>query len=121
MTSATLLVELLTEELPPKALPRLGETFATRIADGLKAKGLAPADAAFRTFASPRRLAVTVAQVASEAAAKEVTEKLMPVSVALDAEGNFRNFLNPGSLKVLTGCKVEPSLAGAAPLGKFQF
>lgn len=87
MTSATLLVELLTEELPPKALPRLGETFATRIADGLKAKGLAPADAAFRTFASPRRLAVTVAQVASEAAAKEVTEKLMPVSVALDAEG----------------------------------
>ncbi|MCK6408183.1 MAG: glycine--tRNA ligase subunit beta [Thauera sp.] len=87
MTSATLLVELLTEELPPKALPRLGETFATRIAEGLKAKGLAPADAPFRTFASPRRLAVTVAQVAAEAAAKEVTEKLMPVSVALDAAG----------------------------------
>ena len=87
MTSATLLVELLTEELPPKALPRLGETFATKIAEGLKARGLAPTDAAFRTFASPRRLAVTVAQVASEAAAKEVTEKLMPVSVALDAEG----------------------------------
>ncbi len=87
MTSATLLVELLTEELPPKALPRLGETFATKIAEGLKARGLAPADAPFRTFASPRRLAVTVAQVASEAAAKEVTEKLMPVSVALDAEG----------------------------------
>jgi len=87
MTVATLLVELLTEELPPKALPRLGETFATRIAEGLKAKGLAPVDAAFRSFASPRRLAVTVAQVAAEAAAKEVTEKLMPVSVALDAEG----------------------------------
>ena len=87
MTAATLLVELLTEELPPKALPRLGETFATKIAEGLKARGLAPADAPFRTFASPRRLAVTVAQVASEAAAKEVTEKLMPVSVALDAEG----------------------------------
>lgn len=87
MTSATLLVELLTEELPPKALPRLGETFATRIADGLRARGLASADAPFRSFASPRRLAVTVAQVASEAAAKEVTEKLMPVSVALDAEG----------------------------------
>ena len=87
MTVATLLVELLTEELPPKALPRLGVTFATRIAEGLKAKGLAPVDAAFRSFASPRRLAVTVAQVAAEAAAKEVTEKLMPVSVALDAEG----------------------------------
>ena len=85
--TATLLVELLTEELPPKALPRLGETFATRIAEGLKARGLAPLDAAFRSYASPRRLAVTVAHVAAEGAAREVTEKLMPVSVALDAEG----------------------------------
>ncbi|MBS0512999.1 MAG: glycine--tRNA ligase subunit beta [Proteobacteria bacterium] len=85
--TATLLVELLTEELPPKALPRLGETFATKIAEGLKARGLAPADAAFRAFASPRRLAVTVAHVAAEGAAKEVTEKLMPVAVALDADG----------------------------------
>ncbi len=85
--TATLLVELLTEELPPKALPRLGETFATKIAESLKARGLAPADAAFRAFASPRRLAVTVAHVAAEGAAKEVTEKLMPVAVALDADG----------------------------------
>ena len=85
--TATLLVELLTEELPPKALPRLGETFAAKIADGLKAKGLAAADAVFRAYASPRRLAVTVAGVAAQGAAKEVTEKLMPVSVALDAEG----------------------------------
>ena len=85
--TATLLVELLTEELPPKALPRLGETFATRIAEGLKARGLAPLDAALRSYASPRRLAVTVAHVAAEGAAREVTEKLMPVSVALDAEG----------------------------------
>jgi glycyl-tRNA synthetase beta chain len=87
MTQATLLVELLTEELPPKALAKLGEVFATRIADGLKAKGLVAADAAVRDFASPRRLAVTVADVASEAPAKEVTEKLMPVAVGLDAEG----------------------------------
>lgn len=84
---ATLLVELLTEELPPKALPRLGETFAAKVVEGLKAKGLAAADVAGRSFASPRRLAVTVADVAAEAAAKEVTEKLMPVSVALDADG----------------------------------
>ena len=84
---ATLLVELLTEELPPKALPRLGETFAAKIADGLKAKGLAAADAVFRAYASPRRLAVTVTGVAAQGTAKEVTEKLMPVSVALDAEG----------------------------------
>ena len=36
MSNATLLIELLTEELPPKALPRLGETFAGKIAEGLK-------------------------------------------------------------------------------------
>ncbi|CAL93403.1 glycine--tRNA ligase subunit beta [Azoarcus olearius] len=87
MTANTLLVELLTEELPPKALPRLGETFATKIAEGLKARGLAAADGAFRWFASPRRIAITMAGVAAEAAAKEVTEKLMPVAVALDADG----------------------------------
>jgi len=36
-------------------------------------------------------------------------------------EDDYRSFLNPASLKVLTGCKVEPSLASAAPLEKFQF
>jgi glutaminyl-tRNA synthetase len=36
-------------------------------------------------------------------------------------EDDYRNFLNPDSLKVLTGCKVEPSLASATPLDKFQF
>lgn len=87
MSNATLLIELLTEELPPKALPRLGETFAGKIAEGLKNRGLVAADAGHRSFASPRRLAVTVAAVLAEAAAKEVTEKLMPVAVALDAEG----------------------------------
>ena len=109
MTAATLLVELLTEELPPKALPRLGETFATKIAEGLKARGLAPADAGFRTFASPRRLAVTVAQVASEAAAKEVTEKLMPVSVALDAEGRP----TPALLKKMEAKGIPANAASA--------
>ncbi len=85
--NATLLVELLTEELPPKALPRLGETFAAKIAEGLRAKGLAAAHADFCAYASPRRLAVTMVEVAAEGAAKDVTEKLMPVAVALDAEG----------------------------------
>ncbi|MDR2690160.1 MAG: glycine--tRNA ligase subunit beta [Azoarcus sp.] len=87
MDRATLLVELLTEELPPKALARLGEVFAARIADGLRAKGLVEAGAAVRAFASPRRLAVTIADVATQAAATEVSEKLMPVAVGLDAQG----------------------------------
>ena len=87
MTGATLLVELLTEELPPKALPRLGQTFAKGVVEGLRARGLAVADGAFRWFATPRRLAVTISNVVSEAAAKDVTEKIMPVSVALTADG----------------------------------
>ena len=101
----TLLVELLTEELPPKALPRLGETFAGKIAEGLKARGLAAADATFRWFASPRRIAILMPAVAVEAAAKEVTEKLMPVSVALDADGKP----TPALLKKLeaTGISAE--------------
>lgn len=85
MTGATLLVELLTEELPPKALPKLGQAFSNAIVAGLRTRGLAAADGAFRWFATPRRLAVTVAHVLPEAAAKDVTEKIMPVSVALTA------------------------------------
>ena len=87
MTGATLLVELLTEELPPKALPKLGQAFSNAIVAGLRSRGLAAADGAFRWFATPRRLAVSVAHVLSEAAAKDVTEKIMPVSVALTADG----------------------------------
>ncbi|MBX3678600.1 MAG: glycine--tRNA ligase subunit beta [Rhodocyclaceae bacterium] len=87
MSNATLLVELLTEELPPKALPRLGETFAMKIREGLGARDLLLANEGMRWFASPRRLAVTIPAVATRAPAREVTEKLMPVAVALDADG----------------------------------
>ena len=46
MTTKNLLVELFVEELPPKALKKLGEAFAFVLADSLKAQGLAGADAA---------------------------------------------------------------------------
>ena len=59
MTAQNLLVELFVEELPPKALKKLGDAFATVLADQLKAQGLAPADAAVTAFASPRRPATT--------------------------------------------------------------
>lgn len=87
MSACTLLVELLTEELPPRALPRLGEAFAAGVAEGLQAKGLVHGDAVYCSFATPRRLAVTVERVLAEGESREVTEKLMPVSVALDADG----------------------------------
>src|SRR5690554_3593889 len=87
MSNAHLLVELVTEELPPKALPHLGAAFTRGIVDGLRACGLAPTDGEVRSFAAPRRLAVMLKEVATQAASREVTEKIMPVKVALDAEG----------------------------------
>ncbi len=84
---ATLLVELLTEELPPRALSRLGEVFADAVFKALIERKLVAADARMDRYASPRRLALTVQGVADRAPDAVVDEKLMPVAVALDAEG----------------------------------
>ena len=67
MTTKNLLVELFVEELPPKALKKLGDAFATVLADQLKAQGLAPAETVVTAFASPRRLAAHVTAVAQRA------------------------------------------------------
>ena len=84
---ATLLVELLTEELPPKALARLGEAFATGLVERLAARDLIAGEPSFERFATPRRVAVAVKHVRTVAPAKEVREKVLPVSVAFDANG----------------------------------
>lgn len=84
---ATLLVELLTEELPPKALARLGDAFAEGIAQRLAARDLIEGELSFERYATPRRLAVVVKNVRSVAPEKRVREKVLPVSVALDANG----------------------------------
>ena len=83
----TLLIELLTEELPPKALPRLGQTFAEKIILDLHARQLVAADAGYSWFATPRRLAVQVMDVKSKGPDKPSTEKLMPVSVGWGPDG----------------------------------
>ena len=87
MTTATLLVELLTEELPPKALSRLGEVFSAQIHAGLASRKLLTAGDTYQSFATPRRLAILVPGVLAVAPDALVTEKIMPVSVALDATG----------------------------------
>jgi glycyl-tRNA synthetase beta chain len=84
---ATLLVELLTEELPPKALARLGDAFAEGIAQRLAARDLIEGELQFERYATPRRLAVTIKNVRNVAPEKHVREKVLPVSVALDANG----------------------------------
>jgi glycyl-tRNA synthetase beta chain len=82
-----LLVELLTEELPPKALARLGDSFANTIVDGLRQQGLAPVDGSFEVFATPRRLAVCMAAVREQADDRAVEIKGPSVAVGLDAQG----------------------------------
>jgi glycyl-tRNA synthetase beta chain len=86
-STKSLLVELFVEELPPKALKKLGESFAQTLAQGLKAQGLTGEHAAVTPYATPRRLAVHVSAVHAQAPDRTVTHKLMPVAVALDAEG----------------------------------
>ncbi len=83
----TLLVELLTEELPPKALSRLGEAFAKAMTEGLAARGFIASPAAAISYATPRRLAVSIDGVRASSPDKEIREKVLPVAVALDKDG----------------------------------
>ena len=99
-----LLVELVCEELPPKALKKLGEAFATTLAASLKAAGLA-SDASVATgFASPRRLGVHLTGVAAKAADRALLQKLMPAAVAFDKDGNA----SPALLKKLQSLGFGP-------------
>jgi glycyl-tRNA synthetase beta chain len=106
MRTKNLLVELFVEELPPKALKKLGEAFGSALADSLKAQGLAVADAVVTHFASPRRLAVHVTSVATQAADRAVSAKLMPVSVGLTADGQA----TPALLKKLAALGADASV-----------
>ncbi len=103
MSTKNLLVELFVEELPPKALKKLGEAFASALADSLKAQGLAAADSAVTPYASPRRLAAHITKVAAQAADKPVSQKLMPVAVGLDASGQA----TPALLKKLAALGAD--------------
>src|SRR5437868_8521215 len=105
MAMQNLLVELFVEELPPKALKKLGEAFGSVLFEQLKAQGLASVESALTSFASPRRLAAHVTTVASQAPDKAVSQKLMPVSVGLDASGNA----TPALLKKLQALGADAS------------
>ena len=105
MTHQNLLVELFVEELPPKALKKLGESFAKVLFEQLRDAGLTGANAVVTPYASPRRLAAHVTQVAAQAADKAVQQKLMPVTVGLDASGNA----TPALLKKLQAMSADVS------------
>ncbi len=87
MSSKNLLIELFVEELPPKALKKLGEAFSSALYESLKTQGLTADTSKVTSFASPRRLAAHISDVSAKAADKQVAQKLMPASVGLDASG----------------------------------
>jgi glycyl-tRNA synthetase beta chain len=87
MTTENLLVELFVEELPPKALRKLGDAFAAGLSESLARQGLLADDAVTTAYASPRRLAAHISRVFRKAADQRVQQKLMPVAVGLDAAG----------------------------------
>ena len=127
MTTQNLLVELLVEELPPKALRQLGDAFARSVAEQLQAQGLTQAcveaedgvdgapSGSFVAYASPRRLAVWVAGVAAKAADQALQKKLMPVAIGLDAQGQA----TPALLKKLASMGLgEDAVAGLQRVGE---
>jgi glycyl-tRNA synthetase beta chain len=105
MSQNNLLVELFVEELPPKALKKLGESFSNTLFETLKAQGLTAENSATTSFASPRRLAAHITAVAAQAADKQISQKLMPVSVGLNADGNA----TPALMKRLNGMGLDES------------
>ena len=119
MTTHNLLVELFVEELPPMALRKLGEAFANQLFEQLQAQGLTAPDSRLTPYATPRRLAAHITGVAAKAADKSVRQKLMPVSVALDADGQP----TPALLKKLHAVGADPSVVPRlerAPDGKAE-
>ncbi|MFA6061947.1 MAG: glycine--tRNA ligase subunit beta [Gallionella sp.] len=106
MSIKNLLVELFVEELPPKSLKKLGESFASVLSGSLVSQGLVLPGGEVTAYASPRRLAVHVERVIVQAADKPVSQKLMPVKVGLDADGNA----TPALLKKLASLGADASV-----------
>jgi glycyl-tRNA synthetase beta chain len=105
MSSNNLLVELFVEELPPKVLKKLGESFAGSVLESLKSQALTAETSVATAYASPRRLAVHITAVSSQAEDKAVSQKLMPVTVGLDANGNA----TPALVKKLNALGADES------------
>ena len=82
-----LLVELQTEELPPKALKSLSAAFAEGVKKSLADQHFLAEDSQVVAYGAPRRLAVRVTNVLARSPEEAYAQKLVPVRVGLDAEG----------------------------------
>ena len=120
MSTGHLLVELLCEELPPKALKRLGESFADGLRKGLAKREMLGAASQVQFFATPRRLAASITDVKSEAPPRIVEVKLMPAAVGLDVSGQptpaLRKKLESAGLATLDAGALRKRLDGKSEM-----
>lgn len=105
MTS--LLVELQTEELPPKALKKLSEAFAQNLTKSLASQHFLADDSRTTVYGSPRRLAALVTNVLAKSPDEAFKQKLVPVKVGLDAEGNA----TPALIKKMKALGIEAEVS----------
>lgn len=101
--SASLLVELRTEELPPKSLKRLSEVFRDSLFEALKQNGFAGEASVAEAFATPRRLAVRISQVAAVQADRTIERRGPAVAAGFDAKGQP----TPALMGFAKSCGVE--------------
>ncbi len=99
VTIKPLLVELQTEELPPKALQALGQAFADGLRHVLEQNKLLASDSEVTAYATPRRLAAAFSRVLNQAPEQADTEKLMPAKIGLTESGD----MTPALVKKLAG------------------
>jgi glycyl-tRNA synthetase beta chain len=115
MKPADLLVEIGTEELPPKALRGLMDAFAANLVGAIDEARLAHGDT--HAYASPRRLAVIVDKLAASQEDRRLSQKGPPVSVAYDDDGNPQ----PPAIAFAKKCGVDISELGRVKTDKGEW
>jgi glycyl-tRNA synthetase beta chain len=113
----TLLIELLTEELPPKSLFWLSSTFAHNIWERLFDAGLRDADRAVTAFSTPRRLGVLITGVRDMQPERAIERKGPAVASGLDREGKPTQAL----LGFARSCGTTPEALERVSDGKVEF
>lgn len=101
MTS--LLVELQTEELPPKALKKLSAAFSDGVASHLKAAHFMTDESNVKSFGAPRRMAVLITNVLAKSPDEAFRQKLVPVKVGIGADGEA----TPALVKKMSALGIE--------------
>ena len=101
MTS--LLVELQTEELPPKALKKLSAAFSDGVASHLKAAHFMTDESTVKSFGAPRRMAVLITNVLAKSPDEAFRQKLVPVKVGIGADGGA----TPALVKKMSALGIE--------------